>query len=100
MAHFAEVRDDGVVVRVVQVNDYDIDGGIFPDSEPVGQQFLAAHLGPAQWLQCSYSGSFRNIFPGPSCRYDAEADRFFDPERVEIPAALQTPVVQLPTQGE
>jgi hypothetical protein len=96
MAHFAELRPDGIVIRVVQVNDSDIEGGIFPASEPIGQNYLVQHVGESIWKQCSYSGSFRNMFPGPGCKYDDDSNRFFDPYRVEIPPALLTPVVQLP----
>lgn len=78
MAHFAQVMN-GKVQQVIVVNNDAIGGGHFPESEPVGQDFIASIGLDGQWLQCSYSGSFRGAYPGPGWRYDAELDEFTAP---------------------
>lgn len=83
MAHFAEINGDGQVLQVNVINNDDIDGGTFPESEPLGQA-LQASLGiPGNWLQCSYSGSFRGAYPGPGWTYDASLDEFIAPPTPE-----------------
>ncbi len=78
MAHFARIQR-GIVQEVIVVNNDDLDGGIFPDSEPVGQSFLRESLILGEWRQCSYSGSFRGAYPGQGWTYDAVADGFTPP---------------------
>lgn len=79
MAHFAKV-DGGIVRQVIVVSNDDCGGGAFPASEPVGQAFIAACGLDGQWLQCSYSASFRGAYPGPGWTYDAKADQFKAPQ--------------------
>lgn len=83
MAHFAEIDLDGLVVQVQTVNNDDIDGGTFPESEPIGQAYQASLGISGTWLQCSYSGSFRGAYPGPGWTYDAELDQFIAPPAPE-----------------
>jgi len=78
MAHFAEMIGNEVA-SILVVNNADIDGGDFPDSEPIGQAFIAACGIPGDFLQCSYSGSFRGAYPGPGWTYDATLDVFVAP---------------------
>lgn len=78
MAHFARV-EEGYVRQVVRVENDAIGGGKFPDSEPVGQAFLAAHDLSGLWLQCSFSGAFRSAYPDSGWRYDEQADAFVPP---------------------
>jgi YD repeat-containing protein len=59
VAHFARV-DDGTVVDLIVVNNDDCGGGEFPDSEPIGQAFIAALAAgdprlEGTWLQTSYN---------------------------------------------
>jgi hypothetical protein len=79
MAHFAEIDALGNVLQVHTINNDDIDGGNFPESQPVGQAYQASLGIPGTWLQCSYSGSFRAVYPGPGWTYDAELDEFIAP---------------------
>lgn len=78
MAHFARI-EGGTVTAVLVVNNDAIDGGDFPTSEPLGQQLLADAGIEGDYLQCSYSGSFRSAYPGPGWTYDATADEFVAP---------------------
>ena len=78
MAHFAKITENTVEEIIVISND-DCDGGEYPESEPVGQQFIASLGLNGQWLQCSYSGSFRGCYPGPGFKYDPNTDTFSAP---------------------
>lgn len=70
MAHFAKIATDNTVEEVIVVNNDDCGGGTFPDSEPIGQAFIA-NLGlDGTWLQTSYHGSFRQNYAGISYRFD------------------------------
>jgi len=83
MAHFARIDENNFVQEVHVINNADIDGGDFPDSEPLGQA-LQASLGlQGTWLQCSYSGSFRGAYPGMGWTYDATLDQFIPPAAPE-----------------
>ena len=79
MAHFAEIEGGGRVLQVQVINNDDIDGGVFPESEPLGQAYQASLGIAGTWLQCSYSGSFRGAYPGIGWTYDAELDEFVAP---------------------
>lgn len=98
MAHFAQVKD-GIVVSVVPVRNCAIGGCInpgddvdyqadqhtecgdleYPDTEPLGQAFLASIGLGTGWLQASYNNNFRAAYPGPGWLYDADADEFVAP---------------------
>ena len=98
MAHFAQVKD-GIVVSVVPVRNCAIGGCInpgddvdyqadqhtdcgdleYPDTEPLGQTFLASIGLGTGWLQASYNNNFRAAYPGPGWLYDADADEFVSP---------------------
>jgi len=86
MAHFAEIDQNGNVLQVQVINNDDIDGGNFPESEPLGQALQAALGITGTWLQCSYSGSFRSAYPGPGWTYDAQLDQFIGPPVTDTPA--------------
>lgn len=78
MAHFARVLD-GVVSDVIVVANVELENLDFPDSEPVGQAFIATLDLPGEWLQCSYSGAFRGSYPGVGFTFDPVADTFSPP---------------------
>lgn len=80
MAHFARVKNE-IVTKVHVVNNAVILDGDF-EREELGQVFLAnLHGGnPEEYIQCSYNGNFRGIYPGAGFRYDANLDVFIDPE--------------------
>lgn len=92
MAHFAYVVD-GVVKRVHVVANTvitDVDGD---EVEELGQQFLSnLHGLPAEnFVQCSYSGSFRGVYPGAGFTYDVVADVFVAPavEPTDMPEPVE-----------
>jgi hypothetical protein len=76
MAHFAKV-ENGMVMEVIVVADADCGGGQFPESEPVGQAFIASIGLDGEWLQTSYNNNFRGKYAGAGgYLYNAELDEF------------------------
>jgi len=76
MAHFARINDDNIVEEVIVVSNDDCGGGEYPDSEPVGQAFIASLGLEGEWKQTSYNNNFRGHFGAVGSRYDAESDVF------------------------
>ena len=83
MAHFAKVENN-VVTQVIVVSNDDCGGGAFPKSEPIGQAFIASLGIDGEWLQTSYSGSFRGRYAGPGYIYDAQLDEFAMPQALQV----------------
>jgi hypothetical protein len=79
MAHFARI-EDGIVREVIVVGNDDCGGGDFPESEPIGQAFIASIGLTGEWRQTSYNSNFRSTYAGIGFRFDAEADAFIAPE--------------------
>jgi hypothetical protein len=80
MAHFAQINDDNVVSQVIVISNDDCGGGNFPDSEPIGQAFIASLGITGRWLQTSYHDNFRGRYAGMSMVYVADIDEFIYPE--------------------
>ena len=78
MAHFARITDN-TVQQVIVVSNDDCGGGNFPESEPIGQAFIASLGLAGEWKQTSYSAGFRSKYAGIGDRYDAELDEFVSP---------------------
>jgi hypothetical protein len=77
MAHFAEVDANGVVVRVLVINNADITNLNGEEQEHLGKALLSAGLpGSGLWVQTSYNGNFRVRYAGPGMTYNANADAF------------------------
>jgi hypothetical protein len=79
MAHFAQVTN-GTVSQVIVVSNDDCGGGDFPDSEAVGQAFIASLGLTGEWKQTSYHANFRGKYAGIGDFYDADLDEFVTPE--------------------
>ena len=78
MAHFASVVN-GKVAQVIVVANADCGGGNFPESEPVGQAFIASLGLAGEWRQTSYNNNFRGKYAGIGDTYDAVNDVFVAP---------------------
>jgi hypothetical protein len=63
MAHFAQVIND-LVVDVIVIANTDCDDLAFPESEPVGQAFIASLGLTGLYLQTSYNNNFRGTYAG------------------------------------
>jgi hypothetical protein len=79
MAHFAKVTNNEVAEVIVVANS-DCGGLEFPESEPVGQAFIASLGLDGEWLQTSYNGNFRECYAGIGYTYDEDSDSFVAPE--------------------
>ena len=82
MAHFAKVENN-IVGEVIVVANSDCGGGEFPESEPIGQAFIASLGLAGEWLQTSYHANFRGAYAGNGFTYDAELDEFVAPAPIE-----------------
>lgn len=76
MAHFAQVNSQNKVVRVINIANEDCGGGTFPESEPIGQAFIASCGITGRWLQTSYHANFRGAYAGIGMQYDPDTDTF------------------------
>lgn len=54
MAHFAKI-ENGIVTEVIVVGNDLCGGGEFPESEPIGQAFIASLGIEGDWKQTSYN---------------------------------------------
>lgn len=82
MAHFAKVVNN-IVEEVIVVSNDDCGGGEFPESEPIGQAFLASLGLDGLWLQTSYNANFRGCYASATWTYDADLDKFVPPAPIE-----------------
>lgn len=64
MAYFAQLDDANMVLDVIAVNNAEVENLPFPESEPLGQAFIASLGIQGVWLQTSYNGNFRGRFAG------------------------------------
>ena len=75
MAHFAEIDKDGIVLRVLVVDD---------SQEHRGQEFLANDLKlGGTWIQTSYNANIRGKYAGIGDKYDKKKDIFISPIIIE-----------------
>jgi hypothetical protein len=72
MAHWAEIDENNVVIRVVVGDNNDPNGD-------EGYQWLVDNLG-GTWIKTSYNGNIRKNFAGIGFIYDPERDVFITPE--------------------
>ena len=81
MANFAKLNDQNIVIDVNVVDNETINNLPFPESEPVGVQFLTEWSGGyTNWKQTSYNASFRKNFASIGSTYSSELDAFIPPK--------------------
>jgi len=79
MAHFAEIDENNIVIRIVVISD---------EEEHRGNEFISQDLGlGGTWLKTSYNTfkgehklggvPYRLNYASPGCMYDPEADAFY-----------------------
>jgi hypothetical protein len=78
MAHFAELDDNNVVLRVTVVNNAVLLDENNEEQESLGLKHLE-ELG-GRWVQTSYNGVFRKNYAGIGCTYDEQLDAFIFPQ--------------------
>lgn len=75
MAHFAKV-ENGIVGDVIVVSNDDCDNLPFPESEPIGQAYIASLGIAGNWFQTSYSDSFRGTYAGVGFQFDPTVGQY------------------------
>lgn len=83
MAHFAELDENNVVVRVIVVNDKDTADENGVEKEEIGVAFCKSLFGEdTKWVQTSYNGNIRGRYAGIGDTYDSKKDIFVAPEPI------------------
>lgn len=81
MAHFAQLDENNVVLQVIVIGNDDINNLPFPESEPVGIEFLINWSGGyTNWKQTSYNSNFRKNYAAVGGVYDSVRDAFIHPK--------------------
>lgn len=81
MAHFAELDANNIVLRVIVISNDMILDEQAQESEAAGVAFCQSLLGAnTNWIQTSYSGSFRKNYAGIGFTYDLTRDAFIAPK--------------------
>lgn len=75
MAHFAELDDNNIVIRVIVVNNEDCSDEYGIEHEQLGIDFCTSMLG-GRWVQTSYNRSVRKNYAGIGYMYDGTRDAF------------------------
>lgn len=86
MAHFAKIDALNIVEEVIVVSNSDCGDLPFPESEPIGQAFIASLGLTGTWIQTSYNGNFRGFYAGPGVLFESsigEYGEFVAPPRVD-----------------
>ena len=79
MAHFAEIDDNGIVQRVIVVDNKDTSDANGVEKEYIGAAFCERLFG-GTWKQTSYNANFRKHYAGIGYTYDAQRDAFIPPK--------------------
>jgi hypothetical protein len=103
MAHFAEIDDNNVVLRVIVVANKDTADANGNEVESIGVAFCQRLLG-GNWVQTSYHGNIRKNYAGIGYTYRADIDAFVAPQpypswTLDANAQWQAPV-PMPTDGK
>ena len=78
MAHFAELGEDNIVLRVIVVSNDDCKDAEGNESEAVGAEFCRNLLG-GTWKQTSYNGNIRDRYAGIGYTYNSALDAYIAP---------------------
>ena len=79
MAHFAELDNNNVVLRVVVISNDDVDangGDLHADAETFVATIVPHSTGGVAWKQCSYNNNFRKQYAGKGYTYNSSKDIF------------------------
>lgn len=79
MAHFAELDANGIVLRVIVVDNKDTADATGVEKEHIGAAFCERLFG-GTWKQTSYHGNIRKNYAGAGYAFDAARDAFIPPK--------------------
>ena len=107
MAHFAELDENNIVLRVIVVNNEVLKDDYGVEQEDIGIRFCRHTYGlNTSWKQTSYNRKFRKHFAARGMKYDESRDAFIDlPDTKPAPSWVwkeeklgwDTPTPQPPT---
>lgn len=104
MAHFAELDENNIVLRVIVVGNKDTSDANGVEKESIGRAFCERLFG-GNWVQTSYNGKMRGRYAGIGYTYRADLDAFIAPK--PFPSWNLNPTtteweapVPMPTDGE
>jgi len=93
MAHFAELDENNVVLRVIVVHNNELIDKNGVESEAKGIAFCQSLFGAnTRWVQTSYNGNFRKRYAGIGSFYDAKNDAFINPKPSPYPSFVLDPI--------
>lgn len=104
MAHFAELDENNVVLRVIVVDTKDNSTADGVEKESIGQAFCERLFG-GKWLQTSYNHNMRVRYAGIGYTYNETLDAFIPPKpypswTLDNATADWIAPVPYPTDGE
>jgi len=79
MAHFAEIDQNNVVLRVIVVENRDTSTPDGVEVESIGVAFCQRLFG-GNWVKTSYNGNIRKNYAGVGFVYDFGRDAFISPK--------------------
>lgn len=80
MAHFAELDENNIVLRVIVISNDDLLDEDGQEHESLGIQVCRNIFGPeTNWVQTSYNNTFRKKYAGIGDKYEPLADVFYFP---------------------
>ena len=79
MAHFAELDNNNIVLRVIVVDNRDTADANGIEDESIGIAFCRKLFG-GTWRQTSYNGNLRKNYAGIGYTFDAARDAFIPPK--------------------
>ena len=79
MAHFAELDENNVVLRVIVVDNKNTSDEYGVENESIGIEFCHNLLG-GTWKQTSYNNKIRKNYAGIGYTYDSSRDAFISPK--------------------
>jgi len=94
MAYFAQIDKTNTVIDVIAVSNESVNNLPFPESEPIGQEFIASLNLEGQWLQTSYNANFRGMYAGIGFIFNSELGpygEFYDPTPPPEPEPITEP---------
>jgi len=79
MAHFAELDENNIVLRVIVIHNNECKDQDGNENEVIGALFCHNLLG-GRWKQTSYNSRIRKNYAGLDYKYDEQKDAFIPPK--------------------
>lgn len=79
MAHFAELDENNIVLRVIVIDNKDTSDAYGVEKEYIGAAYCERLYG-GNWKQTSYNGNFRKRYAGIGYKYESTLDAFIPPK--------------------